>query len=131
MKARAQSIFAMLGGCIIAMALPRVLAQSNAASLRANPFDRPDFVMNLGRVTSPEITAFEPPVELALRATMVSGDGALANINGELLSVGQRIEGYRVARITEGRVLLRNGSEELVLDVYKRQRASEEEARRD
>ena len=105
------------------------LAQTEAPRPRANPFDRPDFIMNLGEATETEIVV--RPTQLLLRATMVTSNSALANINGELLSVGQRIEGYRVSRITEGRVVLYDGGDQLVLDVYQSQRESEQERRDD
>ena len=126
---KAQTLIAVSGACVMLFHACSLFAQTDAPRLKANPFDRPNFIMNLGEATATEIV--ERPTELLLRATMVTRNNALANINGELLSVGQRIEGYRVARITEGRAVLSNGTDQLVLDVYQSQRSSEQETDRD
>lgn len=127
MKSPAHAIAAAKIGYILVLTSSSVIAQSNTVRLQANPFNRPGFVMNLGQAAAPAVAAIERPAELELRATMVASDAELANINGEVLRVGESIGGYRIVRITEGRVMLRNGSEDLVLDVYQNQRASETE----
>lgn len=126
---KAHTFTAVSGACVMLFHASCVFAQTDAPRLRANPFDRPSFIINLDEVAVTDIV--ERPAELTLRATMVTSNSALANINGQLLSVGQRIEGYRVSRITEGRVVLYNGGDQLVLDVYQSQRASEEETGRE
>ena len=102
MTLRTATTWALVSACHAMLICAAVPAQSDTAELKANPFDRPEFVLNLGQAEAPRL--FEPTVELELRATMVTSNGALANINGEILSVGERIEDYRVARIVEGRV---------------------------
>ena len=61
-------------------------------------------------------------MRLELRATMVGSDSAMANINGQILSVWQTYEGYRVIAIREGRVVLSKDGERLELNIYERQR---------
>ena len=120
---KARTFITLSGACVMLMHAFGSFAQTDAPRLQANPFDRPNFIMNLGEAAFAEVV--EQRAELTLRATMVTSNGALANINGELVSVGAQIEGYRVARITEGRAVLRSGADELVLDVYQSQRASQ------
>ena len=99
--------------------------QDGGAALATNPFDRPGFVVNLGEVASRGPLA--PPSPLELRTTIVGTDSALANINGQILSVGDIYDGYRVASIREGRVVLTKDGERTELDIYARQRGEDEE----
>jgi hypothetical protein len=70
---------------------------------------------------APLPAAVVQPLALDLRATLVAGDTALVNINGRILSIGEEYEGYRVLSIGEGRAVLSNSGERLVLDVYEKQ----------
>ena len=99
--------------------------QNGGASLATNPFDRPGFVVNLGAVAPQGPMA--PPSPLELRTTIVGNNSALANINGQILSVGDTYDGYRVASIREGRVVLAKDGERTELDIYARQRGEDEE----
>ena len=99
-------------------------AQDPDPALATNPFDRPAFVVTLGDVASPGPMAL--PVRLELRTTMVGEDAALANIDGEILSAGDTVDGYRVASIREGRVILTKDGERIVLDVYATQLGEDE-----
>ena len=108
-------------------AAPSMLARTQLPTLRANPFSRPSYVLRLDE--TPSAAALEGPVELELRATMVSGNRALININGTLLGTGDEYEGYRVVAISEGRAVLSNDGERLVLNVYERQLGLDEESK--
>ena len=108
----------------LALGSSAVLAQELLERTGTNPFDRPDFVMNLG---SPATVAQAiEPVRLELRATMVGTGSAMANINGEILSVWQTYEGYRVIAIREGRVVLSKDGARLELNIYDRQQGVSE-----
>lgn len=99
-------------------------AQDPDPTLATNPFDRPAFVVNLSDAAARGPLA--PAVLLDLRTTMVGKDAAFANINGEILSVGDTLDGYRVVSIREGRVILTKDGERMALDVYARQRGEDE-----
>lgn len=96
-------------------------AQKTERELRANPFSRPAYTVDLE--VAPSLAPFPARIELELRATMtsVSGDAALANINGQILTTGQEYNGYRVLEISEGRAVLRRDGERLVLNIYEKQ----------
>jgi hypothetical protein len=70
-----------------------------------------------------------PPVALELRATLVSNGRPLANINGEVLAVGQSYEGHRLIYVEEGRAVLLRDGERVTLSVYDRQMESNETRR--
>ena len=94
------------------------------ATLATNPFDRPGFVLNLSEAVASGLTL--APVRLELRTTMVGADSALANINGQIVSVGETLDGYRVAAIREGRVIVTKDGERIELDIYAQQRGEDE-----
>jgi len=56
-----------------------------------------------------------PPAPLRLRALILNGAHSLANIDGDVLSAGDRGAGYRVLRIdARGALIARNGRQELL-----------------
>ncbi len=90
-----------------------------------NPFSRPDFMV--ATRTTPSAQSFlAAPVELELRATLVSNGRTLANVNGQVLAVGQSYEGHRLIYVEEGRAVLLRDGERLTLSVYERQSESDE-----
>lgn len=80
-----------------------------AASLRHDPFQRPDLNRAVESRTS---GASATPLDIRLRATVVAGAASVANIDGRLYRLGDEVKGYRVLRITEGSVLLGLGADE-------------------
>lgn len=116
--------------CILAtVALPiygnaQESERSADVTLATNPFDRPSFVLNLDESTT--TGQMRVPLRLELRTTVVGADSALANINGQVVTVGETLDGYRVAAIREGRVILTKDGERIELDIYAQQRGEEE-----
>jgi hypothetical protein len=96
---------------------------NEAAPPSHNPFNRPAFTLALRSAGTP--LAGQLPAALALRATLVAEGLMLANIDGEILAVGETHAGYRVAAISEGQAVLVKDGERLILDVYARQTASD------
>ena len=89
--------------------------QESATSLTKNPFSRPSFMIELQ--DAPRAAFAGEPVELQLIATLVSNGRSLANIDGEVLGLGDAYEGYRVTWIGEGRVVLVKDGEQTTLDL--------------
>lgn len=114
-----------LRGALVAIGATALSAQEAQQPLRHNPFNRPASMVALGSAAAPAPT----PVELELRATLVANGVAFANIDGEILAVGQSHAGYRVVRIEEGRAVVVKDGERLVLDVYARQLGADERSR--
>jgi hypothetical protein len=87
-----------------------------AEALTKNPFTRPGYTAD-----RPLPTNAEPPVvefvPLQLKATLIAGKQALANINGEILAPGDQIQGHRLIRVREREVVLSKNGERLTLSV--------------
>lgn len=83
--------------------------------LQRNPFER----LKVPSVSQPAVgapsTSKAEEVVLELRATLVSGSERLANVNGQILGLGETVLGYRLLRVEEGEaVLAKNGKEVLI-----------------
>ena len=91
-------------------------AQELPEALTKNPFSRPSFMVELQDAPTPVFTV--EPVELELIATLVSNGRSLANIDGEVLGLGDTYEGHRVTWIGEGRVVLVKDGEQTTLNLH-------------
>jgi hypothetical protein len=118
-----QSLARYAIAAVITLAGTVAVAQEGAGAPTHNPFDRPAFMIGSRNNAPPAPVA--TPVRLELRATLVTAGKALANINGEILTVGDSYEGYRVVHVEEGRAIVVKSGERQVLDVYERQTRSE------
>jgi hypothetical protein len=91
------------------------------APLQRNPFaapkvlEQPVTLVAPRRVAEPEP---EPEPLFRLRAVLAARGGSLANIDGEILGVGEKIEGYRLVAIREHQVVLRRRGKRIVLSVF-------------
>jgi hypothetical protein len=97
-----------------------------AEPITRNPFTRPGYTADRPLPTNTEVAllAFEP---LQLKATLIAGQQALANINGEILAPGDEIQGHRLLQVREREVVLSKDGERLTLSVD----SEKEENRRD
>lgn len=88
-------------------------------SLKRNPFIKPSQI-NVAGNTDDDLNVDS---DLVLKATLVSsGSGSIANINGEMIVVGQTINNYELVSVDIGSAVLRaNGKEKLLIvnDNYK------------
>lgn len=84
---------------LILLALPPVF--SNAAQPLRDPFARPAVAP---RAAAPEAQA--EPILPQLRAVMVTPGRALANINGQILAVGEWFGDYQLIKVEERGVTL-------------------------
>ena len=89
---------------IIALLMSSTLA---SAKERTNPFSQPDSGIGVRSNTGGSIA----PVELRLKAVMPAKVGALANINGELLNIGESINGFLLVEVKHSGVQLKRGNE--------------------
>jgi hypothetical protein len=100
----------MLVSCAAGLSAAACASPSAARPLR-DPFARP----------APAAPAAAPmeraaPVRLRLRALILNGAHSLANIDGDVLSAGDRGAGYTVLRIdARGVLVARNGRQELLV----------------
>jgi hypothetical protein len=61
----------------------------------------------------------EEAANLELRATIRNGDWSMANINGNMVEEGEKIEGFTLLRIGEVEALLRKEGVEVILIMKK------------
>ena len=78
--------------------------------LKNNPFSKPDIkvqrtlpVVNI----APSVPEKEPDINL--EATMVSVNGSMAIVNGELIEIGDKIENMKLIEVREGEAVFRKG----------------------
>lgn len=103
-----------------AMAIVMCLAQvchadQNVPDLKINPFARP--VDNQVNPTESAASGQAAQVPFVLRGTMVAGQQSLANISGVIVSLGEKINGYRLVAIHQREVELLKDDERRILSV--------------
>lgn len=101
----------MIRHCLLAAAFGGAMGCAAAEPVR-DPFARP-FAARVLLDAAP--AAAEPEPALQLRAIIFNLRRPLVNINGQILTVGESIGDYRVARIEERSVVLSKGSMQRVL----------------
>ena len=103
-----------------AMAIVMCLAQvchadQNVPDLKINPFARP--VDNQVNPADSAASGQAAQVPFVLRGTMVAGQQSLANISGVIVSLGEKINGYRLVAIHQREVELLKDDERRILSV--------------
>ena len=93
--------------------LATLLVAGAIAEERSNPFSNPE-----EEVATSDSDGDSSSSAFVLRAVMPSGAVPLANIDGEILAVGETYQGFELAEISDVGVSLHRGSRvlELLLD---------------
>lgn len=86
--------------------------------LQRNPFTRPELVPSAG----PKGAEVKHTPALTLKAILFANDFAMANINGKLIGIGEKIKGYRLLQIDEGESVLTKGGKQIVLTLERNQK---------
>ena len=100
-------------------------AESAYAELKRNPFEKPKNIQLQSIQKDTKSIVKESPSELVLKGTLTAGDHSIANVNGNLLAVGEAIEGYTLVEVSVGSAVLLRDNEKLMLEVnenYKEQK---------
>jgi hypothetical protein len=86
--------------------------------LKNNPFSKPDIkvqktlpVVNI----APSLPEQKPDINL--EATMVSVNGSMVIVNGELIEIGDKIENMKLIEVREGEAIFRKGRKTRVYQV--------------
>ena len=84
-----------------------LLAESSLLSLRNNPFSRPEALNAPPPSPKPVPRVVLPPekVVLDLTATLVSETTPMVVIGGELIAIGEKIEGFELIAVMEGEAI--------------------------
>lgn len=92
-----------LPGLLVGVMLASASTYAMEVQLKTNPFERP--VMSDSAADQP-LPAKEPAADMALRGTMAAGRYSLADIGGEILSIGEEVNGYTLVAVHEHQVVL-------------------------
>lgn len=79
-------------------------AEPSLMILSNNPFSRPD-ILNTPPPAAQERVVPPEEVELELTATMVSETAPMVVVDGELLTIGEKIEGMKLIAVREGEAI--------------------------
>lgn len=119
MKRYHGKIFAVL--LLSAAMLFPALAGKAENRLTRDPFAQPDLAKRKEKPVarkpgkSPAELIRDEAAQLKLRATLLNGDWAMANINGTMIEKGGEIEGFRLLTVSEDKVLLKKEGIEVIL----------------
>ncbi|MDJ0806942.1 MAG: hypothetical protein QNJ78_08935 [Gammaproteobacteria bacterium] len=80
-------------------------AGDSPIALVNNPFSKPAILAAPAKKASKRQAQIAEPLELQLSATLVSDFAPLVIIEGEMLGIGEQIEGYRLLAVEEGRAV--------------------------
>ncbi len=92
------SLFLMLV-LVVAVCAFEVNATASAPELKNNPFDQPNLIVENAANTEGRTSSKWSGL---LYATLVSGNDSLANVDGNLIGIGEVYRGYRLIRVGEG-----------------------------
>ncbi len=95
----------LLAMCWVALAVPGYSAEAELLTLRNNPFDRPEIVNAPPPPVASRVVLPPEEVELNLTATMVSETTPMVVVDGELLAIGDKIEGMKLIAVMEGKAI--------------------------
>jgi hypothetical protein len=82
-----------------------LVAAPDLLSLRNNPFSRPEIVNAPPPPLAPRVVLPPEEVVLDLTATMVSKNAPMVIVDGELLAIGDEIEGLKLIEVMEGKAV--------------------------
>ncbi len=88
-----------------AVSIPGYGAEAELLTLRNNPFSRPEVVKAPPPPVASRVVIPPEEVELDLTATMVSETTPMVVVDGELLAIGDRIEGMKLIAVMEGKAI--------------------------
>jgi hypothetical protein len=101
---------------------PAFGADSDLLGLSNNPFSRPE-IFNAPPPPPARQAAVLPPeqVELNLSATMVSEIAPMVVVDGELLAIGDKIEGLKLIAVKEGEAIFTRAGKKFSFTIKDRQ----------
>lgn len=96
-----------------------VAAQDALMSLSKNPFSQPEILNAPPPLPPAPVKVVLPPEEirLELTATMVSETAPMVVVDGELLTIGEKIEGFKLIAVKEGVAVFRRGGKNYSFEI--------------
>ena len=110
MSVRAALLLLALPFAVLATDMPTGAHENPAPSLHIDPFERPELLTRPPpeRVQAVVETAPAPPPgpwKPELRAVMLAGHASVANVAGQLVGMGEEVDGHRLLEVTERRAV--------------------------
>jgi hypothetical protein len=104
-------IVTITGAILYLCSVSSLAADVELLTLRKNPFSQPEVVKTPPPPPPVAVERVVPPeeVELDLTATMVSATTPMVIVDGELLTIGDRIEGLKLIAVMEGSAIFSRG----------------------
>ena len=105
------SIVTITGAMLYLCSVSSLAAEAELLTLRNNPFSQPE-VVNKPPPPPPVVAEIVLPAEevkLDLSATMVSATNPMVVVDGELLAIGDKIEGLKLIAVMEGSAVFARG----------------------
>ncbi|MDH3859767.1 MAG: hypothetical protein OEV07_17365 [Gammaproteobacteria bacterium] len=95
--------------------------ETRMLTLQNNPFSRPEVLKPKPPPAAPAPVVVIPPeeIELDLTATMVSEIAPMAVVDGELLAIGDKIEGMKLIAVMEGKAVFARGGKKYSFEIKK------------
>ena len=92
--------------------------EAELISLQKNPFSQPEILKVKPKPAAQSwVTPLAEDVELNLTATLVSDTRPMAMVDGELLGIGDQIEGMRLIAVREGKAVFSRAGKRYVFKV--------------
>ena len=91
-------------------------AETSMLTLQNNPFTRPEVP---APTPAPIVRVPPEEIKLVLTATMVSETAPMAVVDGQLLAIGERIEGMKLIAVMEGRAVFARGGKKYSFEIEK------------
>jgi hypothetical protein len=106
-------IVTIMGAILYLCSVSSLAAEAELLTLRKNPFSQPE-VVNKPPPPPPAPVAAQivlpaEEVKLDLSATMVSATNPMVVVDGELLVIGDKIEGLKLIAVMEGSAVFTRG----------------------
>ena len=104
-------IITITGAILYLCVVSNLAADVELRTLRKNPFSQPE-VVNKPPPPPPVVAEVVLPAEevkLDLSATMVSATNPMVVVDGELLAIGDKIEGLKLIAVMEGSAVFSRG----------------------
>jgi hypothetical protein len=106
-------IVTITGTILYLCSVSSLAAEAELQTLRKNPFSQPE-VVKTPPPPPPVVAKIVLPAEeviLDLTATMVSATNPMVVVDGELLAIGDRIEGLKLIAVMEGSAIFSRGGQ--------------------
>lgn len=112
-------IFAITVVILYLSSVSSLAADIELLTLRNNPFSQPEVVRAPPPPppVRPEVVVPPEEVKLDLTATMVSATNPMVVVDGELLAIGDRIEGLKLIAVMEGSAIFTRDGKKYSFDI--------------